>query len=231
MGADLNSRVTEACLGSSLTVTGLSQKLNFTTGLSTSLFETKYNFGSDYPQHPCVARWSPNIAGSGASLRARPTSSLTLDTRDDDLVPAQGLFCSARHILSSNLVGPSLANTVALRFCLHFSPLRGLSVSWRTLYSNTWASYQTLPQETDTYQGLLHTRGLMAASSIPLISTLGITSNLPFITSQSLIGKDVKFHTFLTGGMSPSTGLTQLQGLSTAAGLGLVGRVRDLARF
>ena len=110
--ADLNSRVSEACLGSSLTVTGLSQKLIFTTCLSTSLFETKYNFGSAYPQHPCVARWSPNIAGSGASLRARLTSSLTLDTRDDDLVPAQGLFCSARHILSSNLVGPNLANTV-----------------------------------------------------------------------------------------------------------------------
>ena len=72
----------------------------------------------------------------------------------------------------------------------------------------------------------------MAASSIPLISTLGITSNLPFITSQSLIGKDVKLQAFLSAGAQPGTGETGgLHTVSTAAGLGLVGRLLQVARF
>ena len=57
-----------------------------------------------------------------------------------------------------------------------------------------------------------------------MISTLCLTSNLPFITSQSLIGKDVKLHAFLTAGAGPGTAETGgLQDLSTGAGLGLVG--------
>ena len=46
-----------------------------------------------------------------------------------------------------------------------------------------------------------------------------------------MIGKDVKLQTFLSAGLSPLTAGTQLQAVSTAAGLGLVGRLTDLARF
>ena len=106
--------------------------------------------------------------------------------------------------------------------------MRGLSLSWRTLVSSRWGSEAARPQ-TDRQQGELYRRGLPAWT--PLISTIGLTSNLPFITSQSMIGKDVKLQTFLSAGLSPLTAGTQLQAMSTAAGLGLVGRLADLARF
>ena len=115
--------------------------------------------------------------------------------------------------------------------------MRGLSLSWRTLYSNTWGTYQPSPQEIPSYQGLLYTRGLPGFtntnnSSRLMISTLCLTSNLPFITSQSLIGRDVKLQAFLSAGAQPGTGETAgLQNVSTAAGLGLVGRLLQVARF
>ena len=105
--------------------------------------------------------------------------------------------------------------------------MRGLSLSWRTMLSFTWGSYQPLPQENLTPQDILHRRGL--APGCPLISTLAITSNLPFITSQSMIGRDVKLQTFLSAGVR--SGEPRLQNCSTAAGVGLVGRLADLARF
>ena len=127
---------------------------------------------------------------------------------------------------------------VELRSCLHYSPVRGLSLSWRSLYSTSWGSYQPSPQEMPTYQGVLYTRGLTPPkggnnnTSSLIISTLGLTSNLPFITSQSLIGRDVKLQAFLTAGAQPGSGETGgLEGVRTAAGLGLVGRLLQVARF
>ena len=113
--ADLNSRVTETSLGSRLTLSCMQQMLNFTTSLTASFFDTKFMFGSDCPQHPCVARWSPHLVDCGHIARARLTTSVTLDTRDDDLIPAQGVYCSASHILSSNMVGSNIANTVSTK--------------------------------------------------------------------------------------------------------------------
>ena len=117
--------------------------------------------------------------------------------------------------------------------------MRGLSLSWRTLYSTIWGSYQPSPQEMPSYQGLLYTRGLQqtpagsgTSPSRLIISTLCLTSNLPFITSQSLIGKDVKLQAFLSAGAQPGSLETAgLQDVSTAAGLGLVGRLLSVARF
>ena len=94
--------------------------------------------------------------------------------------------------------------------------------------SSRWGSEAARPQ-TDRQQGELYRRALPAWT--PLISTIGLTSNLPFITSQSMIGKDVKLQTFLSAGLSPLTAGTQLQAVSTAAGLGLVGRLLQVARF
>ena len=90
-----------------------------------------------------------------------------------------------------------------------------------------------------SYQGLLFTRGLQqtpaggkTSPSRLIISTLCLTSNLPFITSQSLIGKDVKLQAFLSAGAQPGSVETAgLQDVSTAAGLGLVGRLLSVARF
>ena len=92
-----------------------------------------------------------------------------------------------------------------------------------------------------SYQGLLYTRGLSLPQTPPgdssnssrlMISTLCLTSNLPFITSQSLIGKDVKLQAFLSAGAQPGSAETAgLQDVSTAAGLGLVGRLLTVARF
>ena len=115
-----------------------------------------------------------------------------------------------------------------LRSSLHYSLVRGISLSWRTIYSNNWGSYQPSPQELPSYQGLLYTRGLPQTnnSSRLMISTLCLTSNLPFITSQSLIGKDVKLQAFLSAGAQSG-----LHTVSTAAGLGLVGRLLQVARF
>ena len=121
-----------------------------------------------------------------------------------------------------------------LRSSLHYSPVRGISLSWRTIYSTSWGSYQPSPQELPSYQGLLYTRGLPQTnnSSRLMISTICLTSNLPFITSQSLIGKDVKLQAFLSAGAQPGTGETGgLHTVSTAAGLGLVGRLLQVARF
>ena len=100
-----------------------------------------------------------------------------------------------------------------LRSSLHYSPVRGISLSWRTIYSNNWGAYQPSPQELPSYQGLLYTRGLPQTnnSSRLMISTLCLTSNLPFITSQSLIGKDVKLQAFLSAGGEPGTGETGVQ--------------------
>ena len=90
MLASINSRVAETSLGSSLTLACLEKMLSFTTSLSTSFFDTKYNFCSSSPQvHPCISHWNPNLESCGHMARTRLTSSLTLDTRDDVLIPAQ----------------------------------------------------------------------------------------------------------------------------------------------
>ena len=95
--------------------------------------------------------------------------------------------------------------------------------------SSRWGSEAARPQ-TDRQQGEMYRRALPAWT--PLISTLGLTSNLPFITSQSLIGRDVKLQAFLTAGAQPGSGETGgLEGVRTAAGLGLVGRLLQVARF
>ena len=109
---DIQSQVTETSLGSSLTLSCLEQMLRFKTSLSASLFETKYRAGPDCPQHPNISVWNSNLVHCGHIGRTRLTSSLTLDTRDDVLVPAQGVFCAARHILASNLVWGQLGHLV-----------------------------------------------------------------------------------------------------------------------
>ena len=108
----INSLVTETRLGSTLTVSCLEQMLRFKTSVSASLLDTKYRAGPDCPQHPNISVWNSNLLHCGHIGRTRLTSSLTLDTRDDVLLPAQGLLCSARHILASNLVWGQLAHSV-----------------------------------------------------------------------------------------------------------------------
>ena len=109
---NINSLVTETRLGSSLTLSCLEQMLRFKTSLSGSLYETKYRAGPNCPQHPNISVWNSNLVHCGHMARTRLTSSLTLDTRDDVLLPAQGVFCSARHILASNLVWGQRAHLV-----------------------------------------------------------------------------------------------------------------------
>ena len=108
----INSLVSETRLGTSLTVSCLAQMVRFKTSLSSSLFETKYRAGPDWPQHPNISRWNSNLVHCGHIGRARLASSLTLDTRDDLLVPAHGLLCSVQHILASSLVWGQLAQSV-----------------------------------------------------------------------------------------------------------------------
>ena len=108
----INSLVTETRLGSSLTLSCLEQRLRLKTSVSASLFDTKYRAGPESPQHPNISVWNSNLVHCGHIGRTRLTSSLTLDTRDDVLLPAQGVLCSARHILASNLVWGQLAHLV-----------------------------------------------------------------------------------------------------------------------
>ena len=90
MFADINSQVTETSLGSSLTLTGLEKMLRLTTSLTTSLYQTKYNFWRTSPQYPNISHWNPNLVTCGHIARTRLTSSLSFDSRDDPLLPAQG---------------------------------------------------------------------------------------------------------------------------------------------
>ena len=90
MLGNINSQVTETSLGSSLTLTGLEKMLRFTTSLSTSFYQTKYNFWRSSPQYPSISHWNPNLASCGNIARTRVTSSLVFDSRDDVLLPAQG---------------------------------------------------------------------------------------------------------------------------------------------
>ena len=79
---------------------------------------------------------------------------------------------------------------MTLKTCLHCCLVRGLSLSWRSLFSGIWSGYPLQPQELRHYPPGLHWRGLEDKSPGPhhLSSILCLTSNLPMITSRSMIG-------------------------------------------
>ena len=79
---------------------------------------------------------------------------------------------------------------VALQSSLHYCIVRGVSLSWRSLYSGVWSQYPLQPQELHHYPPGLHWRGLenMSRRHNHLTSIICMTSNLPLITSNSMIG-------------------------------------------
>ena len=115
---------------------------------------------------------------------------------------------------------------------LHYSLVRGLSLSWRSLLAHSCGSYSPLPQEVPHYpsQALL-ARGVGTVHCAPttLLTVLAATSNLPLLTPHSLLGRHLKLHSFLTAHSpalsSPSTNIT------AAWGVGLLARIVDFGRF
>jgi len=179
---------------SQLWVTSLGAGLSLTPGLVSLSSGVNMRWRDNKYCHqltssPGVAEWSPLSQHSGHSLRTSLDTSLTLDTRDDSLVPAHGLLLTGAHSLTSNLQG-QLCHAVTLKTCLHYCLVRGLSLSWRSLFSGLWSGYPQQPQELHHYPPGLHWRGLEDKSQGPhhLSSILCLTSNLPMITSRSMIG-------------------------------------------
>ena len=85
---------------------------------------------------------------------------------------------------------PTDSFQVTLKTSAHYCLVRGLSLSWRSLFSGLWSGYPPQPQELHHYPPGLHWRGVEDMSGSPhhLSSILCLTSNLPMITSRSMIG-------------------------------------------
>ena len=93
-------------------------------------------------------------------------------------------------LFSYKLSTPTDSFQVTLKTSAHYCLVRGLSLSWRSLFSGLWSGYPSQPQELHHYPLGLHWRGGEDMSGSPhhLSSILCLTSNLPMITSRSMIG-------------------------------------------
>jgi len=182
----LNSSLTTTSLGSSLSLAAFNNILNLSSSLETKLLDNKYRFNTNSENNPCFAQWSPLMKYSG-HLQSL-TSTISLDTRNDKLLPAHGVLMSASHTASSDLAG-QLSHLVKLKSNFHYSLMRGLSVSWRSLFSTALTQYPLRPQELHHPPPGLYWRGMEDLSGRPhhFTSILCVTSNLPLITSQSLL--------------------------------------------
>jgi len=187
----LNSSLSTSTLGTSLSLTAFNNILNLSTSLETKWLDNKYRFNANTSSenNPCFAQWSPFMKYSGHLQRTCLTTTISLDTRNDELLPAHGVLLSASHTASSNLVG-QISHLVKLKTCFHYSLIKGVSMSWRSLFSTTLTQYPLQPQELQHPPPGLYWRGLedMSGRTSHLTSILCVTSNLPLITSQSLIG-------------------------------------------
>ena len=121
---------------------------------------------------------------------------------------------------------------------LHYSLFRGLSLSLRSLLSHTWGSYSPHPQELPHYRTGLLARGMnipeeYQGDPTTFISILAVTSNLPLLTANSLVGRHVKFHTFLSTHSSTFNCIENisLRNFYFSFGVGFVGKILDFGRF
>ena len=121
---------------------------------------------------------------------------------------------------------------------LHYPLLRGLSLSWRSLLSHTWGSYSPRPQELPHYRTGLLARGMNISKvyqgdPTTLISILAVTSNLPLLIANSLVGRHVKLQTFLSTHSSTINCIENMsqRNFDFSFGVGLVGKVLDFGRF
>ena len=121
---------------------------------------------------------------------------------------------------------------------LHYPLVRGVSLSSRSLYSLVWGTCSPLPQELPHYRTGLHARGVniphqFMADKTTFLSILSLTSNLPLLTSNSLLGRHVKFQTFISAHSSQFDAIENinLRNVSTSCGVGFVGKFLDLGRF
>jgi len=207
----------------------------FLSELKTSWLNTKYNY--HHLAQPGSAVWDPLAQYSGHALRSSLTTKLSLDLRDDPLLPAHGVQLVAGHQVAGNHSAQH-AQKLTLSASLHYPLVRGLSLSWRSLFSHNWGSFSPRPQELTHYRTGLQSRGVNTPARYQgdpttLISILAATSNLPLLTANSLLGRHVKFHTFLTAHSSgfDSSQSISLANISTALGVGLVGKIFDFGRF
>jgi len=229
------SNVTETALGAALSISALSSAVNFVSELKSSWLNTKHNF--QHLAQPGVAKWDPLAQYSGHVMRSSLATKLCLDLRNDPLLPAHGLLLSAGHLVSVNHTGQHV-HKMTVSSSLHYPLLRGLSLSWRSLLSHTWGSYSPHPQELPHYRTGLMARGMnipeeYQGDPTTFITILAVTSNLPLLTANSLVGRHVKFHTFLTAHSSKLDTIDRLllRNISPFFGVGFVGKILDLGRF
>ena len=173
--------------------------------------------------------WDGAAERAGHALRAGMTTQAGRDTRDCALLPARGGLLSATHCITSDLRGGA-RHLLQLRGAWHYcSPhLPATSLSCRAQYTAGWSDFTPALGE-DAPPPALQFRGLTPPPS-PTNSLLGVaalTSNLPLLTSSSLLGRHVKLHAFLSSHSALQPGTTP----SCSAGLGLVARLADLARL
>ena len=129
----LHSCVAETAVGSVLSFSAFSRSVNFVSTLQTSWLHSKYNFHN--LDRPGVARWDPMAEYSGNSVQAshvpHPVTSghalrsslatrLSLDLRDDPLLPAHGVLLSAGHKVSCNHSGQHNHKVSRLQTCGEF---------------------------------------------------------------------------------------------------------------
>jgi len=230
-----HSSVAETAIGSALSLSAFSKAVNLDTQLKAGWLNTKYNFQS--LDQPGVAKWDPLAQYSGHNLRSSLATKLSLDLRDDNLLPAYGLLLIAGHQVSFNHSGQH-SHEMTINSSLHYPIVRGLSISSRSLYSVVLGTFSPLPQELPHYRTGLQARGVaiphkFEGDKTTFLSILALTSNLPLLTSNSLLGRHVKLQTFISGHSSKydSKENITLANLSTTFGIGFVGKILDLGRF
>jgi len=225
----LNSDLTSLSSGLSLSVCP-SSSLTFFSEASASWLHSKYCFDQQQ-SNPFIAKWNPNMESAGNFLRLSLTSLARLDTRDCQLLPRNGLLLKAQHKVSGQPTG-AFGHQVDITTSLH------QKLPW-------------FPEVSLNCRGLLtSTSGHILAQDQPLISTpempiyhptnkptslhflLSLSSSLPLLSENSILGRSFRTHTFL----SSHGGADTLRGISLGVfdhtlGAGFVGKLWEVGRL
>lgn len=217
--AGLRSLVTRSGPRVGLSLCGLDKALSMNTELS-ALWDQASHIVHKDSQGRVI--WDPSMELAGHRLKAQLHTNISLSLLDCPLLPSSGLKLGADNLLSYT-PGHPLANNIQLTASFHLPlPRLHTSLSLRTLLSHNRGNSPL--DRSPLLSSPLVSRGVRPDSQpTNLLVVLGLTSKLPLLAENSLLGQKMRLHSFLsTQGLS--------RDLQTTLGVGVVGRLLDLAR-
>lgn len=225
----LNSDLTGLSSGFSLSLCP-SSSLTFFSEASTSWLHSKYCFDQQR-DNPFIAKWNPNLESTGDFLQLSLTNLARLDTRDCQLLPRNGLLFMAQHKVSGQPKGAhghQIQITTSLHKQLPWFP--EVSINCRGLLTSTSGHIlaQDHPLMSTPEKPTLHP--MDKPTSLHLL--LSLSSSLPLLSENSILGRTFRTHAFLSSFGEANT----LRGISMRVfdytlGVGFVGKLWEVGRL